>query len=226
MPLAAPASVVDALFQQRNGQQEEATGMPASKRSRGGEDDDGDENRAAAFDLFTVIKCDDRLRELTRALPYRDDPDTPIEPAFRGLSADDEPIFRGLSAEDDDEPPRAFNSLGTDASVKRPITTGSVPGEGNEVRRAEYARYVAREPMVTAERNRVLDLRERALGSLRVIFGPAQLQDPIFRPYDLEREFAVYQRQMAPLDDGMARLGIRSPLPMDTNPPPPSPAPA
>ena len=104
--LAAPTSVVDALFERGNGQQEDATGMPAGKRSRGDgdEDDGGDANHALAYKLFTLSMCDARTAEL-RDMMAASFPHIPIEPAFR--SAEAEPTFRSLSAHDDDDPPGA-----------------------------------------------------------------------------------------------------------------------
>ena len=190
--LAAPTSVVDALFQKSNGQQEDTTGMPAGKRSRGGDDDDGDVNHVAIYHLFEAIMCMQRLRELNEALPPCDNPDMPDRNCFRSLA--------GTSSDE-----ASFRSLGTSSPFETPAATGSL-GPVMEAR-ANYEHYKARAPMVNAESKRVMDLLASALESLRQHFRPDQLMDPIFRPYDLEREFAAYQ-QAAALDEEMARLGV------------------
>lgn len=99
--LTAPTSIVDALFERGNGQQEDATGMPAGKRSRGDEDGGGDANDAVVHGLFTLIACDARTAEL-KAMMAPSFPHIPVEPAFR--SAEAEPTFRSLSAHDGDSP--------------------------------------------------------------------------------------------------------------------------
>tara|TARA_X000001036_G_scaffold306791_1_gene285536 strand:+ start:1025 stop:1648 length:624 start_codon:yes stop_codon:yes gene_type:complete len=181
--LAAPTSIVDALFEKGNDQKEDATGMPAGKRSRG-DDDSGDETWAGivTYEMFKVLMCEKRLRELTKALPPMCDPDIAEAPCFRSLS--------------------------TGNSFQTPVATGSLGGVENQ--RANYARYAAREPMVTAERKRVLALRASAVTTLSHYFRPNQLTDPIFQPYDLEQAFAEYQ-QSTSLDEGMAQMGMEEP---------------
>ena len=166
--LEAPTSVVDALFQRGNGQQEDATGMPAGKRSRG--DDDVSEETWAGIvtsNLYTLIACDARIAELNLLMAPQ------FHQANQAVyrSAEGEGTFRSLGQHDD--PPGA-----------RP-----------------------KKPWVDLELERLAKLRTKTDDALRAYFRPNQFKDPIFRPYNDDETWEVWNQTMN-LQQGMEQLDM------------------